>query len=128
MQHGQMMASSTMRMRAAPGIVGKVSSVSGTTIIISGRSQLGESATSTYSVDASNARIISLHAGTASSSAISISGIHNEDTVLVIGTVTGNSIAAKTVVDGFPTKPVGHMIPLTAKPPMRQASNSNTTN
>ena len=89
--------------RPAPGIVGKVVSISGTTIMVNGRVQEGEMASTTYSVDASAAKFISFHLhGTASSTPITISDVKDGDLVLVMGTVSGTAVTAKTVVDGLP--------------------------
>ena len=77
------------------GVFGTVTAVDGTTITVDGR-QGTTTASTTYSVDASNAKVIE---GPATSTA-SISDISVGDRVVVQGTVTGTSIAATTIIDG----------------------------
>jgi hypothetical protein len=80
------------------GIFGTVTTVSGTMLTIDGR-QGTSTASTTFSVDATNAKIIK---GPATSTA-SISDISVGDRVVVQGTVTGSSVAATTIIDGkFP--------------------------
>ena len=95
----------SMHTHAMPLLIGTVTKVSGTTLTLSVRGHKGENATSTvsYTVDASNARIIK--AGTqehASSTPISFSTISVGDWVLASGTITGTSMVAKVVADGVP--------------------------
>ena len=97
--------------KRSPAIQGKVVSVSGTTITITGHSQMPmttagmpmTTATTTYQVDASTAKLIKFGKNTASSTPITLANISTGDSVLVIGTITGTSITATTVVDGFTT-------------------------
>ena len=78
------------------GVFGLVQTVSGTTIIVDGH-QGTTTATTTYTVDASNAKIIK---GSATSTA-SISDIVVGDHVVVLGTVNSDdSIVATTIIDG----------------------------
>ena len=98
--------------RMTSGIFGTVSAINGTTLTIDGRSasstpaspelQRGE-ATTTYSVDASSAKILK---GSATST-ISVSAITVGDKVIVQGTVTGTSVVAKLIVDGLPPRMMG---------------------
>jgi hypothetical protein len=103
--HGMMMGSSTamhgrmgsstpmMGMMAGKGVMGLVTSVNGSTITVSGKDAM-QSATTTYSVDASAAKIVK---GSATSS---VSSIVVGDRVMVEGTVSGTSVSAKLVIDG----------------------------
>ena len=77
------------------GVFGTVTAIDGTTITVDGR-EGSTTASTTYSVDASNAKVIK---GSATSTA-SISDISVGDRVVVQGTVTGDSIAATTIIDG----------------------------
>lgn len=83
-----------------PAVVGKVNSVSGTTITVtSGDFAFGRSASSTatsavYTVDASNATVFK---GNATSS---VSGIAVGDEVFVQGTVSGTNVTATSIRDG----------------------------
>lgn len=80
----------------APGVVGTVSAVSGTTLTVTSKG-LGKSTTATattYTVDASNATVTK--AGAASSA----SAIAVGDTVMVQGTVSGTSVTATSIRDG----------------------------
>ena len=107
----------------APGVLGKVVSVSGTTIIMNGRSDvprmmggMGTStmsnksmegmATTTYTVDASSAKIIKFGTRTASSTPLTISDIKAGDNILVVGSVSGTTITATTIADGLPMRPM----------------------
>jgi len=77
-----------------PVILGKVSGVSGDTITVAGQSGFGRaSTTTTFSVDATNAKIIKNNvAGTISSIAVG-------DNVIVQGTVTGGNVVATLIRD-----------------------------
>jgi hypothetical protein len=77
------------------GVFGTVTAVDGDTITVLGR-QGTTTASTTYSVDASNAKVIK---GSATTTA-SVSDISVGDRVIVQGTVTGASIAATTIIDG----------------------------
>jgi hypothetical protein len=83
-----------------PAAMGTVSSISGSTIILTG--QNGTS----YTVDTSGAEITKMVAGSSSaaptSNAISLADIQTGDTLAVFGTVSGSSIAATKIMDGLP--------------------------
>ena len=111
-QNGRMMGwqrngTSTPRMmggqgRGGFGIFGTVLSVSGSTITVSGRQGFAStSATVSYTVDASSAKV--MKAGAASS----VSAIAVGDTVSVQGAVTGTNIVAKAIRDGVQTPMMG---------------------
>lgn len=73
----------------AMGTFGTVSSVSGDTITMTGRNN------TTYTVDATNATV------TKDGTSSSVSAINDGDTIVVQGTVSGDSITATTILDGF---------------------------
>ena len=78
------------------GVFGTVEAIDGTTITVDGR-QGTSTATTTYSVDASNAKVIK---GTATTTA-SISDISVGDRVVVQGTVNSDdTVIATTIIDG----------------------------
>ena len=77
------------------GVSGTVDAMDGTTITVDGR-QGTSTATTTYSVDASNAKVIK---GSATTTA-SVSDISVGDHVIIRGTVSGTSVTATTVIDG----------------------------
>jgi hypothetical protein len=78
-----------------PGVMGKVTAVSGTTLTLNGRQMaMNASASTTFSVDASSAIVMKNNA-TSTLSAISIG-----DNIFVEGTVTGTSIVATIIHDG----------------------------
>ncbi len=82
-----------------PAVVGTVSTISGDTLTVSGRQGFNRgaantAAATTYTVDASSATV------TKSGAASSVSNIAVGDTVMVQGTVSGTSVAAKTIRDG----------------------------
>jgi hypothetical protein len=78
-----------------PGVFGTVTAVSGNTISVLGRVfQNGTSTNITYTVDATNAKIIKNNATS------SISSVLVNDTVRVQGTVSGTSVVATVVHDG----------------------------
>jgi len=83
----------------APGVVGKVSAISGTTLTVTssgfGR---GQNATpTTYTVNASTATV--MKNGTSSS----ITAVNVGDMVFVQGTVSGANVTATSIRDGIPT-------------------------
>ena len=79
-----------------PGVFGTVSTISGTTLTITGKEGFGQkSATTTYTVDASNATV---HKNNATST---ISSITVGDTVMVQGTISGTSVIATSIRDGI---------------------------
>lgn len=102
--HGGMMGHGRM---GGAMIVGTVSSVSGNTITLSGHAGFGgrpgststsAPASTTYTIDATNAKI------TKSGAALTISGIATGDTLMVRGTVSGASVTATTITDGLPQR------------------------
>jgi hypothetical protein len=79
----------------APGVVGTVSAISGTTITLTGRTGFGSTtATTTYTVDASSATVLKNNATS------TVSSIAVGDRIFVQGTVSGSSVTAKTIFDG----------------------------
>ncbi len=70
-----------------PIIFGTISTISGNTVTVTNKSNV------TYTVDASAAKILK------GNSTSSVSSLVAGDTVLVQGTVNGNSIAAATIID-----------------------------
>ena len=89
-----------------PAIFGTVTAVSGNTSTVSGKTGFGKtaSATTTYSVDATNAKISKNNASS------SISAIVVGDTVLVQGTITGTNVVATMIRDGVVPGPRGGMM------------------
>ena len=81
--------------RGAPGVFGTVSAISGTTLTVQSKGWQ-QSATTTYTVDASNATV------TKNGSSSSIGAIAVGDTVMVQGTVSGTSVTATAIHDGVP--------------------------
>jgi len=83
----------TMKARAmSPGVSGTVASVSGNSIILTGKNG------TTYTVDSTNAAITKITNG--AKTTITVSQIANGDSLRVMGTVSGTSVTAKTIVDG----------------------------
>src|ERR1700734_1869477 len=81
-------------MHGAPGVFGTVTAISGDSITLSSKG-FGQNATATtYTVDATNATV------TKSGAASSISAIAVGDTVMVQGTVSGDSVTATKISDG----------------------------
>ena len=78
-----------------PLVIGKVVSVSGSTINITNNSNVN------YSVDTTSAKIIQ-----GSNDSATISDINVGDMVIIQGTISGNSVAASTVIDRA-AKPAG---------------------
>lgn len=87
-----------------PGVFGQVTAINGTTITITDTDSRNST---TYTVDASNASV------TKNGSASSLSNIAVSDTVMVQGTVNGNSVIATSILDGlggsgnYPGRPGG---------------------
>jgi hypothetical protein len=86
-------------MRMMPGVFGTVSAVDGTSLTVLGRSA-SSTATTTFSVDASSAKVIK---GPATSTA-SVADIQVGDKVIVQGPVSGTSVTAKLIIDGLPPR------------------------
>jgi Domain of unknown function (DUF5666) len=70
-----------------PIVVGTISSITGSTLTITNKSNL------TYSVDATNAKV------TRGQNAITLAGVTVGDTVIIQGAVNGTSIVASSVMD-----------------------------
>jgi hypothetical protein len=98
-KHDGMMGSTTPKMMGI-GIMGKVVTISGTTLTVTGRGAK-DTATTTYTVDASAARIIK--GKTASST---VADIAVGDRVMVGGQISGTSVTAKIIIDGLAVRPV----------------------
>ncbi|HVU75310.1 MAG TPA: DUF5666 domain-containing protein [Candidatus Paceibacterota bacterium] len=81
-----------------PAVMGKVTAISGTTLTVE-RMARDASSTTSYSVDASSAKILKATAGSAPSE-ITIASVAVGDTVRIRGTLSGSSVAATEVVDG----------------------------
>ncbi len=79
-------------MHRGPGAMGTVAAVSGNSITLTGKDG------TTYTVDASAAQIDKI-------STVSVSDIKVGDTLGVEGTVSGNSVTAKHIMDGMPKPP-----------------------
>ncbi len=86
----------TMRggMGARPGVVGTVATVSGSTLTVTSQGFGNNAATTTYTVDATNATVVKNNATS------TVSSIAVGDTVAVRGTVTGTNVAATMIRDG----------------------------
>ncbi|HVZ75825.1 MAG TPA: DUF5666 domain-containing protein [Candidatus Paceibacterota bacterium] len=84
-----------MQGRMMPGVFGIVSSVGATSLTLEARGFGKNTATTTYTVDASGATVLK-DGATSTLSAIAVN-----DAVVVQGTVSGTSVAAKTIRDGF---------------------------
>lgn len=90
-----------------PSVMGKVSAINGNSITVAGRqgfgskSNVANTATITYTVDASNAKVMKNNA-TATVADIAIG-----DTIAVQGTVSGTNISATTIRDGFTQDSMG---------------------
>ena len=80
-----------------PGVFGKVTAISGTTITITGKAAPQDAADTTYTIDASNATVLK-DKGTASS----VSAIAMGDSLMVQGTVTGTNVVATMIHSGVP--------------------------
>jgi len=84
-----------------PVVFGTVSAINGNSITVSGKQGFGTNAnktTTTYTVDATNAKIMKNNvAGTVSSIVVG-------DTIMVQGTVTGTNVVATTIRDGVMTR------------------------
>lgn len=82
-------------MMERPAVFGTVQSVSGTSISLLGKT-MSAAATTTYTIDASDARIDKQGVqGTTTVSSISVG-----DTLMVMGTISGTSVTARTIRDG----------------------------
>ncbi len=83
-------------MNMKPAIFGTVTAVNGTILTVLGKEGFGSTtASTTYSVDAANAKVQKNNA-TSSVSAIAVN-----DSVLVVGTVSGTNVTATDIRDGI---------------------------
>jgi Domain of unknown function (DUF5666) len=81
---------------AGHGIFGSVTAINGTSLTVTGQQGFASSTTAVvYTVDASNAMIRKGQATT------TVSSIAIGDKVMVQGTVSGTSVTAQTIIDGF---------------------------
>ena len=90
----------------APGVMGKVTAVNGTTLTVSSTNRK-TSAVTVYTVDATNAKVMKFTAPTTQGAArvapatITVSGISVGDTVMVSGTISGTNVTATNIMDGM---------------------------
>lgn len=89
------MASSTPMGVGMPAVVGKVTGVDGMMLTVIGRGPKS-TATTTYSVDATNAKVLKREVGTTT-----VASIKTGDMVFVTGTVSDTSVIAKLILDGI---------------------------
>lgn len=85
-------------LKHAPGVMGHVTAISGSTITLSGTNN------TTYTIDASAAKIVKNR-----NTIIGITDIKVGDTIMVQGTVTGTTVVATTVFDGKPLTGKKHL-------------------
>ncbi len=79
-----------------PAVIGTVSAISGDILTVTGRQGFSSTtATTTYTVDATNATV------TKNNAASTVSSIAVGDTVLIQGTVSGATVTATTIRDGI---------------------------
>ena len=83
-------------------IFGTISAINGSSLTVSGKT-FGASATTTYTVDASSAKFWKIGDGFKPSGE-NLSNVTVGDHVLIIGTLSGTSITASSVIDGTFTK------------------------
>ncbi len=88
-----------------PGIFGTVVSVNGYTLTVNGRGPGANQATTTYTVNATNATVVKNNA--TSTIAVVLVG----DTVSVRGTVTGTNMVATSIRDGVMVRGPGYVGP-----------------
>src|ERR1035437_1437649 len=88
-----------IKARHYQGIVGTVSSVNGSTILVDGK-EATSTGTTTYTVDASSAKILK----TSVKGKATISDISAGDSVRISGNINSTSVVAKVVLDGIRTK------------------------
>ena len=79
-----------------PAVFGVVSAVNGTTLTVQSHGFGKNAATTTYTVNASNATVYKNNATS------SVSSIAVNDNVIVMGTVSGTNVTATTIRDGIP--------------------------
>lgn len=81
-----------------PAVVGKVTAISGSTITVADQ-RPGETASTQYTVDASNAKVLKGGMGTGPTES-SVSAIVVGDIVAVRGTISGTSVTATEIMNG----------------------------
>ncbi|MDB5203983.1 MAG: hypothetical protein JWP09_11 [Candidatus Taylorbacteria bacterium] len=91
----RMMGQSGKGTMQRPAVMGKIESISGNTLTVAARGFGKDTATTTYSVDATNATVFKSNATS------TISSLVVGDNVMVQGTVTGTNVVAKTIRDGM---------------------------
>jgi hypothetical protein len=87
-----------------PGVFGKVTAVSGTTLTVESTNPK-DNTTTMYTVDASSASVKKVAQGSAPTNS-SVSAIAVGDSVAVRGTVSGTNVTATSIMDGI--MPFGH--------------------
>lgn len=87
--------------KRGPGVMGTVSSVNGTTILVAGKDSV------TYTVNATSAKFVKAIEGAKPADA-TIVDIKVGDTVAVRGTVLGTTVTATDVMDGVFGRGMGH--------------------
>jgi hypothetical protein len=83
-----------MRLGQIPGVVGTVSAVNGNTITVTGKAGFKSTTATTYTVDATNAKV------TKNNAAGTVSSIAVGDMISVQGTVNGTDVTATAIRDG----------------------------
>ncbi|MDR3548681.1 MAG: hypothetical protein P4M11_10535 [Candidatus Pacebacteria bacterium] len=87
------------------GVMGTVASIDGDILTVTGHAT-PKTATTTYTVDATNAKIFKVGSSNARPATTTISAIQVNDSVIVQGTVNGTSVTASSIIDGV----LGHMM------------------
>lgn len=99
LRHGTVWMSKGMgQTHRMPGVFGTVSAINGTTITVTGKAgprEGQEGTATTYTVDATNAKV------TKNGTTSSLSNIAVGDTIMVQGTVDGSNVTATEIRDGF---------------------------
>ncbi|MDE1874589.1 MAG: hypothetical protein KGI79_00095 [Patescibacteria group bacterium] len=98
-------AQNGMMMRVSdrpPGVFGTVTAINGTSLSVASMGFGPNAATTTYSVDASNATIFKGDATT------TVSGIATGDRIAVEGSISGTNVTATIIHDGFGTGRIMH--------------------
>lgn len=116
-EHAGMMWRNGSSSPMMPTVVGKVSAVDGTTLTILGH-EGRDTATTTYSVDASDTKVLKAGVGTTT-----VSSIKSGDMVAVLGILSGSSVSAKLILDGL-TMPQLGMRMGSSTPMMRHGSST----
>ena len=103
--HGHM-ASSTPNEHAASStqsnridLDGKVTSIQGDTLTVTGRRENIKVATSTFTIDATNARVLKLNSATSTGTS-TVSDIHVNDLVRIHGVMNNGIVDARVIIDG----------------------------